>query len=280
MDKPFWQAIASADCALPEGATYNQLLPELLENLASPEAELRDDLSLTILSTWLEARCYTPGEMRGMLPILKANLRSGLGESGTPEVVRRTFSTLILAELIQVDNATPFLTHSEVLEILETGLNYLLAERDPRGYIPGLGWAHALAHTADLLAVLARSSHCGAEELKQILTAISARLLDSGHTLYCHDEDERLVNAVLELLQRDLVSAEVLSAWVISFSQTENGGWREAFLDSARNQAKQNVKTFLRSLYYRLVKAETPPPHTPELLTSLREGLKSITPWA
>ena len=38
---------------------------------------------------------------------------------------------------------------------------WLLRERDLRGFVPGKGWAHAVAHGADALGTLARSPHVG-----------------------------------------------------------------------------------------------------------------------
>lgn len=280
MEKDFWRAIIANKCAVPDSYTPSQLLPELLENLGSLDAELRDDLSLFILASWLEGNKYSPMEMRAMVAPLKANLKHGLGESGTDSVFRRTFSAITLAELVHVDNKGAYLTREEVHEILDAGLEYLLAERDLRGYVPAKGWAHALAHTADLLMVLARSVHCEKNELQRILNAVSAQLVNSGQTHYTHDEDERLVNAIVAILNRDIVEAQTLADWVESLSQAKTEGWKDAYQDPSTNRARHNVKTFLRSLHYRLTKIETPPPNCDSLLVSLREGLKVITPWA
>ena len=280
MDKTFWRAIVENECNVPDGYTPSKLLPELFENLGSLDSELRDDLTLTILSNWLETRKFTTEEMVGLIDPLKENLKIGLGENGTNSVFQRTFSVITLAELVHVDNKDPYLTHVEVLDILEAGLEYLEKERDLRGYVPVRGWAHAVAHTADLLMVLSRSEHCSERELRIILESISARLINSGHALYTHDEDERLVNVLMELLNRNLVSPHSLTNWVKSLSLAETGGWKDAYLDPSGNMARHNVKTFLRSLHYRLVKAETAPPHSDILIASLREGLKVITPWA
>ena len=38
-------------------------------------------------------------------------------------------------------------------------MSWLVRERDLRGYVPGKGWAHAMAHGADAIGVLAQSPH-------------------------------------------------------------------------------------------------------------------------
>jgi hypothetical protein len=280
MDKDFWRSIVENDCAIPAGHTARELLDELTENLASTDAELRDNLALTILATWLERGAYTNIEMRALIPPMLIGLRAGIGEIGTDLVFQRTFSALILAELVHVDNKQPYLLDSEVFDVMDKALAYLLAEHDPRGYVPGKGWAHALAHTADLLMVLARSRYLGKSELLHILQVIAARLVDTGHIIYIDNEDERLVNAVMAVLERNLLELDNLKAWSESIVRPDGEGWKDAFLSETRNRTRFNIKTFLRSLHYRLVKSEAPPAIAAEFIPVLRESLKVLTPWA
>ncbi len=281
MDKAFWQAIIKNDCIVPPGHTAGEYLDELLQNLGSTDAELRDELSLTILSIWLEGRAYTDAQMRGLLSPLFYNLNHGIGENGTDRVFLRTFSALILAELIHCDNQQPYLTQDEVLGVLEKALTYLLAEKDPRGYVPGKGWAHALAHTADLLMVLSSSRHLTAENLEEILQAIETRLVNSGHAIYTNDEDERLVKVVSAILERDLLNIAKLTKWSQSLVQLEGSSrWKNAYLDESHDRARHNIKTFLRSLHYRLIKSGKQKVQAMEFIPVLQENLKILTPWA
>jgi hypothetical protein len=281
MDKEFWQAIVKNDSIVPPGHSAGEYLDELLQNLGSTDAELRDELSLTILSTWLEGRAYTDDQMRGLLSPLMDNLNQGLGENGTDTVFLRTFSALILAELIHCDNKQPYLTQAEVLDLLEKTLTYLLAEKDPRGYVPGKGWAHALAHTADLLMVLASSRHLNAENLGEILQGIETRLVNSGHTIYTNDEDERLVRVVSTILEQGLLDIAQFAAWSLSLVQMDgNSRWKDAYLDEGHDRARHNIKTFLRSLHYRLIRSGKQKVQAMEFIPILQENLKVLTPWA
>ena len=58
MDKAFWAAIKVNGCDVPDGYTPQALLPELLAGLGSADPELRDELCLEILGTWLDAGHY------------------------------------------------------------------------------------------------------------------------------------------------------------------------------------------------------------------------------
>ena len=79
--------------------------------------------------------------------------------------------------LLYCDVQAAFLTGEEFLRIKVAAMEYLAAEQDLRGYVPGKGWAHSVAHTADLLAWLARSPHANDDDLADMLDAISRKLL-------------------------------------------------------------------------------------------------------
>ena len=100
----------------------------------------------------------------------------GLGQSDTDSVFRRSFSALILAECIARDTERPLVPGGKVLEWGDRIATWILEERDLRGFVPGKGWAHAVAHGADALATLARSPHVGQAELNVLLDVIAERL--------------------------------------------------------------------------------------------------------
>ena len=49
----FWQSIAANHYAVPEGGSAAALARELSANLASPDPNLRDELSYSILYVWI-----------------------------------------------------------------------------------------------------------------------------------------------------------------------------------------------------------------------------------
>jgi hypothetical protein len=279
LDKPFWKSIQNNDFAVPQGYTVKQLTPELLDYLGSPDPELRDDFTLPILAYWMYRGYYSLTELREMIAKLGVNLTLGIGEDGTDSVFLRSFSTLMLAEMVNFDNKHPYLDEAEVRMFLLQSLAYLGAEQDGRGYITGKGWAHACAHTADWLMVLARNRHIGAADLERILKSISAKILSINNPVYIHGEDERLVNAVGEALKRDLLSLELLSSWLEGMAHPASFTWEEAFLTEGGGRACHNTKCFVRSLYLRLLKADPQPPLTTELLPKIKDALQIITPW-
>jgi hypothetical protein len=236
MDRSFWRVIANDENALPQGEWVAELTPELLGWLGSTDPELRDEFAYRILAAWIER-----------------------GQYGSDQL--RTYSVLILMEIVAFDNANPFLDQADLDGFLEAALGYLLRERDLRSWVPGPGWANAIGHTADLLMMLARSPHLGATELQRILDAIADRLLTPAPAVFVHHEDERLAYATLNVLRRNLVDRTWLVAWLDRFTAAPGQeSWRAAYASEAESAARVNVTAFLRSLYFQLILTESPPP--------------------
>lgn len=279
MDKQFWNKIIEDEYALPEGHNVTNLTQELLSYLGSTDPELRDEIAYMVLINWINNDLLSTGQLHEMIEPLKANLQIGIGKTNDDSVFLRSFSALILGEIVDKDNNQPFLEKVEVLDIFEKSLTYLAQERDLRGYVPEKGWAHTLAHTADLLLLLARSKHFGPEHLERILQAISDKLAGVDDLIFVADEDERLVSAVIEILSRNLLSLETLSQWLDVIANKDGNGHRQKFFKENTARTRHNLKTFVRSLHYRLVISDTPIPLADELIPRLRETSKAFTSW-
>jgi hypothetical protein len=176
-DREFWRAIAKNRYAVPEGQPIFPLLRELSGYLGSKDPELRDDLAYTITAVWIKHhQQFSTDELNSLLDDWRANLRVGLGESGTDSVLKRSFSALCLAALAERDLKAPFLTEERYRTLLADALAYLKGERDLRGFDPAIGWIHATAHTADLLTALAGNPFFHSEDQGRVLNAIWRRL--------------------------------------------------------------------------------------------------------
>lgn len=277
MDKTFWTTLAQNDYQIPAGYSLAELRQVIFSYLGNPDPELRDDIAYMIYANWLKRGMFSKEEVWGHVNELLENLKQGLGETESDSVFLRAFSVLFLAEIVHNDNKKPFLEKTQIQLILSEGLSYLAAEKDPRGHIPVKGWAHALAHTADLLMVLGRNSKTDSADLEKVLTGIAAKLVDSTNWVYIHGEDERLVNAVMMILGRDVISVDFLKTWLKSLTEPERS-WNGAYMDEAQAKAFHNVRNFLRSLLVSLLKAEELT-RKEELQALVIEAVTSLTPY-
>ena len=280
MDKTFWQAIVDADYAAPDGHTPQDLIPELLSLLGSTDPLLRDTYGYPILDAWVHRGWYSSADMRGLMARLAENLMSGIGENGADSVFLRSFSVLMLAELVHEDNLRPWLEEAEVRQLLELALVYLEAERDVRGWVQDKGWAHSPAHTADLLFVLARNRFLAADDLQRVLLSVRSKVLDPAALPFVCDEDERLAQPVVAVMRRQLLDAEFLNGWLEGLTHPpDQRAWDDAFLAGERHIPRHNAKTFLRSLYGQLAFTSSLPPGAVEFLSRLTDALMSFSVW-
>jgi hypothetical protein len=232
-----------------------------------------------VFEHWIHGGVYSADALRAIKSQMLANLKVGLGEAGTDTVFLRTFSLLILTEILQEDNEHPFLTEAEMRHVMEHALAYLGAEQDGRGYIVGKGWAHAVAHAADLLMVLARNRYQRAADLERLLHAMAEKITGPSIGLYLYEEDERLAYTALTVLRQNLLPLPFLMEWIEHLARPEGVPWRiDTFYTPEGTIRYHNLKTFLRSLYFqlRLASALPTPPAAPLLLAELEKAIAAM----
>jgi hypothetical protein len=276
MEKDFWVELRKNKFKIPAGHTLAELTREIFSYIGSTDPELRDEIGYMVFANWLMQEQYSVEELRGYIKELIINLHIGISDEESDTVFLRTFSILFLAEIVHNDNKNSMLNEADIALILEKGLWYIAAEKDPRGYIPVKGWAHALAHTADLLLVLGCNLNLREPDLCIILDSISAKMISTTNYLYIHGEDERLASAVVEVLRRDLVPIEKVKSWAISFTEQN---WKGAYTDEERNRTFQNTRNLLRSIYLEIKKDEEEMPKQAELENIFLESVKNLKPY-
>jgi hypothetical protein len=194
---------------------------------------------------------WTDAELIALLDQWQANLRVGPDPPGSDAVLKRSFSALCLAVLAERDLKTPFLGPERYHALLNAALEYLASERDLRGYDERKGWIHATAHTADLLAALARHPALKPAEQNQMLTGI-ARRLATAPEVFTQGEQDRLAQAGAALTLRPDFDATAFDAWLTTLRATTRQSARTRPLTPAALAIVQNNTYFLQALYARL----------------------------
>lgn len=277
MEQEFWTSIVKNDYKIPEGHSLKDLTRTLFGYLGNIDPELRDDIAYIVYANFLKRDLYSIEEIQKHILELSSNLEQGIGETESDSVFLRAFSILFLAEIVHNDNKKPIFEKDEIQTILEKGLWYLAAENDPRGFVPVKGWAHALAHTADLMLVLGRNRHTTSDDLERILRSIAEKLIHSTNWICIHGEDERLASAVMAILARDLVSEDFLEEWLKSFTEPEKS-WNGAYMDEGQAKAFHNVRNFLRSLDI-AVRINEELPKKEQIESAVFQSIKTLRPY-
>jgi hypothetical protein len=258
---------------VPAGQTAQRLAPELIGSLGSPDPELRDDLALSILTSWIyQQKLLGPEDLRPMVQRLEGNLRKGVGETGTDGVLLRSFSALTLSVITARDNDAPFLTADEFSGLLDAALAYFHDERDTRGFDPAKGWMHSAAHTSDLLKFLARNPRLPAAGQSRILAALVAKNRDASSP-YVQGEDERMARAAISVVRRADFDRGVFREWLAA-AQAASKFPSPASADALR--AQQNVRHLLTALWTELSVDDRPSEGADFAKTALRDALKTL----
>ncbi len=280
MDKAFWKSVIDSGFAVPEGYTVQQLTPELVGYLSSTDGELRDEIANSVLVRWLIKGFYSPEEMHALQEDMLAALTVGLGENGTDSVFGRSFAALILAAITYVDNhIQPCLEEADIHLMVDRALAYFASERDLRGFVPGKGWAHSAAHTSDWIDELALSRYSGPAELERILDALADKVMQSDIVFLC-EEDERLSVTASSALRRNLLSREAVLGWLAKLSGKIEQTPRTVLLSDLQSRtAYMNSKTFVRSVYFRLLLADDLPNSVRKLVPDVLAAVKAFKPF-
>jgi hypothetical protein len=257
-DRAFWLAIAQNHYAVPQNQSASALAQELSQLLGSSDPELRDDLAYSILARWIaRPNILQPPELQALADEWRANLKSGIGDSGTNSVLKRSFSALCLSSIAEREAKTPFLGETRYHQLLADALAYLQSERDLRGYDAKLGWIHATAHTADLLQALAASPLLTKEEQSSILSALAARL-SSAPQVYTQGEQDRIAAAVLAVIRRPDYDTATFESWLAKLQDEDKKVWANPLTPETLARY-QNHTYFLQALAVRIsLEPETP----------------------
>lgn len=247
-NREFWRSIAKNRYAVPEGQSVYPLLRELSGYLGSRDSELRDDLAYTIIAVWIKhQQQLSATELNSLVDEWRTDLRVGIGESGSDGVFKRSFSALCLAALAERDLKTPFLGEERYRTLLADALAYLKDERDLRGFDPAIGWIHATAHTADLLAALASNPLFGSEDQGRVLDAISGRL-SSAHEVFMYGEQDRLALVAARIVKRKDFDPVAFHRWLIAMDAADQRVWKDSPPNLELLQTFENDTYMLRGL--------------------------------
>lgn len=260
----YWLEVRATGLSVPSDRPLGDLTAELARMLGDPDPDVRDGIAYPTLATWIQRGVYDdllPGLGDGMA----SGLAVGLGERDTDTVFRRAYSALVLSECIARDNSRPLVPGGKVLEWGDRIATWLLRERDLRGYVPGKGWAHAVANGADALAALAASPHVAKPELTVLLDVIADRILARSERLFASGEPDRLAAATMAVLRRDVLPLSIVEPWIarIAAATTSRSHRDDPFLHSG------DAEAFLRALYLQLSLGKRPPAVRADLLLAL-----------
>lgn len=246
----YWRPIRETPKALTSSA--DTLALELVSCLGSPDPELRDQIGYELYVEWLRNDRLTDTTRHDLLTELGLRMR----QPGNDSSLSRSFSALILAELMRADANNEFMSAEQRQDLLNDATEALQREQDFRGLIADIGWVHPVAHLSDLLWRFALHPETTPVQADLLLTAVRIKVAPTT-TSYAFNESDRLARVVSTLIRRQLLDVDITAAWIESFSAPSTmEKWSDAFRTPAGMAELHNTKLFLRALSDQLATAD------------------------
>ena len=215
MSTAYWNQVRSAEMAVPTDRPLPDLTAELttharLDRSGRPRRDRLPDpghLGLPKASTTTCSPGWATGWRRASSVVSASRAPTRCSGAASPRWCSPSASTR--------DNAESLLPPGKILEWGDRVSGWLVRERDVRGFVPGRGWAHAIAHGADALGVLADSPHLGPQRADggaRRARRPGARA-DPGPAARSGEPD-RLARATMTVLRRRLVPLRIIEPWL------------------------------------------------------------------
>ncbi|MDN4492616.1 DUF2785 domain-containing protein [Ureibacillus aquaedulcis] len=226
-----------------------KLVDQMLDNIGSIDSQLRDNLIFPTFVRLIDEELLNIEQYQYIFDTVldEKHLFYNIGEKNTDSVFTRSFSSLIVAAILHKDNQLGFLSEECFNYAVCRSISYLKSEQDTRGLVEVKGWAHSVAHGADLLVALVRHPKFENGHSDKILNTIHNCLFKDA--TYIDEEDERLVFVIEALIEKE-------------FDQKKLGHWAEGVLSDLEYiyanegfsnryfRIKFNITNFLKSLYF------------------------------
>ena len=225
------------------------LLEELLAHIGDLDSLNRDKLVYPNLAHLLHDSHFGKEKLKDVTELLITDKFLTYDMSNLEEysVLKRSFTLLQLAILVYVHNRDDIFNTELIQRIIDNFFDYFKNETVLIGYEGEVGWMHSIAHSADLFAQIFKCKELKEEDAKNALFLIRDKFMISSYN-YVSDEDERMVTAIKNLLNRNLLSREFLLEWIEGFKSYESPKEYPKVYTF-----KNNRKNLLRSLYFRII---------------------------
>lgn len=232
--------------------TKNIIIKSMLAYIGSTDSELRDELIYSsfcnlILDNHLEHELIVELLMYSLSDEL---LFKGIDEKETDSVFTRSFTTLLIAVILYKDNQADFLNQNLVIKVKDKLIDYIHLEKDLRGFVPGKGWAHSIAHASDAFGQLVKSKKIKPELFIEIIRALWKKVFVYDY-VYIHDEEERILIPLIDMLNDGVILHEIEK--LLQNIPLDLQGYKHQVEEEAYWVLIANCKSFLKSFYIQLI---------------------------
>ncbi|PFC03056.1 hypothetical protein CN296_03640 [Bacillus cereus] len=229
----------------------DSLSSNMLEQIGVTDSYLRDKLIYSIFYHLIKQDYISHTHLQKLLleSISEKYLFYKIHSDDEDAVFTRAFTTLLIALIIDADTKYNFLLQTDISNVKDQLILYMNKEHDFRGYVQDHGWAHSIAHASDTFEALVHSPKLETLHYEEILQTLLNKVC--VHSVYYkYEEDERLVYPIVSMLQNGLKEEVLIAALHDLVAQLPVQ--KQTLHIKSYEYLFGNIKSFLRSLFFRL----------------------------
>ncbi|MCL2362526.1 MAG: DUF2785 domain-containing protein [Defluviitaleaceae bacterium] len=193
-----------------------KLLDMFLDNIGNTESYVRENVLEAIGMLICGMSVLSPDDYLHALStsLSETHLFNGIGGAENDAAFCRAFSSFIVAQVIHVDGRQCFLSHAQYLEVLDKATEYMILEKDRRGFIyGGKGIVHAIPHGTSMLMTLIEHPKFPKEYTIRVLDSIKCNIVGKGRFAADDWADRSLAETIAVLLNKG-ISEDIIKEWI------------------------------------------------------------------
>lgn len=229
----------------------DSLISNMLKHIGVTDSYLRDKLICSTFYHLIKKDYLSHTQLQKLLleSISDKYLLYKIHSDDEDAVFTRAFTTLLIALIIDADTNHNFLSQADLLHVKDRLVLYMNNEHDFRGYVQDHGSAHSIAHASDTFEALVRSPKLEALYYEEILQTLLNKVC--VHSIYYkYEEDERIIYPIVAMLQSGLKEEVLILALHDLVAQLPVQ--KQTLHIKSYEYLYGNIKSFLRSLFFRL----------------------------
>jgi len=208
------------DWGFPENIDGDSFVDELIEALSSLDGNLRDRLAFPAFTRIVKSGKVSDEKCRSLYHelITEKYLLKGLGKERDDSVLGRSSFVYAAWSFLEYDKTIDnrIFGSGELKNFFDILLKLVREEKDFRGWDETGGWASVIANTAGILETIVSESSTTHAELLTLMVTIKDKICIDYYR-FINGEDHALINTVISILNRNLITEAEFSSWVDSF---------------------------------------------------------------
>ena len=189
-----------------------KVLDVLLDNIGYPESYIRENV-LEATGALTEMAVLTSEDYLHALNRSIPILFKGIDDGENDDVFGRGFVSFVIAMVLYADAEMGFLSDEHRMEIFDKAVEYMIREKDRRGFVYGKGIVHTIAHGLSMLEAMIEHPKFSEEDTSRILEAVKINVVGKGRFAADDWADESLVDVISALLNKG-IAEDTIKEWI------------------------------------------------------------------